>query len=96
MTNPSERRIGGYAVITEPDKPTWERDTVSCKHCGRVIYVKPGTASTVYQILHWDGHWTEEPGAWCACCHGPVCLPCHDVGTCTPIEKMLAEMERRV
>lgn len=88
-------KLSGYATITEPDKQPQEWDTVNCRHCGRVIFIKPGSASTVYLIQHRDRRWTEEPGAGCRLCHGPVCLPCHDIGTCTPLEKKLAEMERR-
>jgi len=85
----------GYATIFDPDRPLWERDTVNCVHCGRVIYLKPHTAQTVYLIQHRDGRWTEEDGAGCHCCLGPVCLPCHAIGTCTPLEQQLAAMERR-
>lgn len=85
---------GGYATIVS-DGPTIERDTCSCGHCGRVIFVKPGSASTVYLIQHRDFRWTEEPGACCRVCMRPVCLRCHDRGTCRPLERWLADQEHR-
>lgn len=85
----------GYAVWSAPDCPDVERDTVSCKHCGRVIVVKPGSGYTVYLIVQPDGSWREEPGAWCRCCMGPVCLPCDDDGRCVPLEKRFEALERR-
>jgi len=88
------RGVQGYGVIFDPDIPQpWERDTVNCRHCNRVIFVKPGSASTVYQIQGADGVWREEAGAWCGCCHGPVCLQCDADGRCLPFEAKLAKME---
>ncbi len=86
----------GYAFMTAPDAQIWERDTITCGHCSRVVYVKPGTATTVYLLPHSDGRWTEEAGAFCRSCMKPVCLACHDVGTCLPLEKWLAQQEARV
>ena len=87
-------RPQGYAQIIEPVQIV-ERDTASCGHCNRVIFVKPGTATTVYLIQHRDGHWTEEPGAFCRVCMRPVCLRCHDIGTCVPVERLLERLEAR-
>ncbi len=93
------RRAHGYAVWsnTVTGNTDQERDTVQCKHCQMHIFVKPGTVSTVYLIpdpIHL-GVYHEEPGAWCSVCHGPVCLRCHEIGTCNPAEKQLviAELE---
>ena len=86
----------GYAQIVDPDHPLVERDTTSCGHCGRVIFVKPGTASTVYLIFdrqRWQ--WQEEPGAFCRVCMRPICLACHDLGTCTPWERQFEASEAR-
>lgn len=94
------RRPSGFGQIVDPSHgaPQWERETVACKHCGKHVWVKPGTGATVYLILHLHrgttpAHWVEEPGAFCLCCMGPVCLPCHDIGTCRPIEQWLAQQE---
>lgn len=75
-----------------------EKDAINCGHCNKNVFVKPGSATTVYMIQHLDpvtGHiwWTEEDGAGCRCCMRPVCLPCHDKGTCTPLEAFLEQME---
>lgn len=85
----------GYATITDPDAQIWERDTASCGHCNTVIFVKPGTATTVYLIQHRDGRWTEEAGAFCRCCMTPVCLKCDRDGRCTPFEAWLQQQEKK-
>ena len=85
----------GYAQIVDPDRPLIERDTISCGHCGLVVFVKPGTAATVYLIQHRDRSWTDEAGAFCRVCMRPVCLRCHDVGACRPLERWLELQEAR-
>ena len=87
-------RPQGYLTIVGVDAPqVIERDSVTCGHCSAVVFVKPATVNTVYQIPQHDGTWKEEPGAFCRVCMRAVCLHCHDVGTCTPFEKRLALME---
>ena len=86
-------RAHGYLTISGPDVRVVERDTVGCAHCAKVIVVKPGTATTVYLIPRRDGTWIEEPGAGCSVCMRPMCLPCHDIGVCRPVEKWLEIME---
>lgn len=86
----------GYATWTEPDRPLIERDTIQCGHCGRGIFVKPGTASTVY--LRWSERmkqWVEMMGFGCRVCMSAVCWDCHDDGRCRPLERRLEEAERR-
>jgi hypothetical protein len=90
------RQVTGYATVVEPDQPIVERDTITCGHCQRVIFVKPGTASTVYLIFdrtRWA--WIEEPGAFCRTCMSAICLPCCDAGRCTPWEQRLEASESR-
>lgn len=96
-------KAGGYATIFEPDSALVERDTITCGHCQQVIFVKPGTASTVYLIPHKPKHnkdldalnrFDEEPGAFCRVCMSPVCLHCHDKGVCVPSEKFLEQIEK--
>ena len=89
------RRPGGYAQIVDPDRPLFERDTITCGHCQRIVFIKPGSGATVYLLLHRDGSVTEEAGAFCRVCMRPVCLSCHDQGTCTPFERQIAQMEAR-
>lgn len=89
-------QVSGYATVVDPDAPLLERDTITCVHCQRVIFVKPGSATTVYLIFDrvaW--RWTEEPGAWCARCQRAICLPCLDHGRCLPWERQLEISEAR-
>lgn len=81
-------RPQGYLTISSPEHVV-ERDTVTCAHCGKIVVVKPGTMATVFLIPRRDGTWIEEPGAGCASCAKPVCLPCYDLGVCLPLEKRL-------
>ena len=86
----------GYAQIVDPDRPLVERDSTTCGHCQRVIFVKPGTAATVYLVLDRQTlHWHEEPGAFCRLCMRPVCLACHAHGGCIPWERQLEVSESR-
>lgn len=89
------RNAGGYLIITDPEVAApIERDTVSCGHCNRVVEVKAGTGATVYLWWSWpQQRYQEEAGAFCRCCMKPVCLRCHDLGTCTPLEKWLEQQE---
>ena len=89
------RRPAGYAVIVDPAQSMWERDSISCGHCQRVVFVKPGSASTVYLVQQTVSAWTEEPGAFCRVCMRPICLPCHEVGRCRPWELMIEASEDR-
>ena len=89
------RRAGGYAQIIDPDRPLAEFDTISCGHCGKLVFLKPGFGATVYLIPRPDGSWFEEMGAFCRLCMTPVCLPCHDRDTCVPMERWLTQVERR-
>lgn len=92
----TSRRIGGYATITDPDTRIVEFDTVSCCHCSAAIRVKPNTVATVYLVVDpVTLLWREEPGASCYHCMKPVCLACHELGTCVPLERMLERAEFR-
>lgn len=89
------RRAQGYATITEPARRLVEYDTAQCGHCQRILFTKPGTASTIYLIpLGTPGQFRLEPGAFCRVCMRPVCLPCHADGRCTPWERRLELAER--
>jgi hypothetical protein len=92
------RKPQGYGLLLDPgsDVPLLERDTITCGHCQRIVHVKPGTGATTYLIFHppsWA--WREEAGAACRVCMRPVCLACHDLGTCTPWERQLEAMEAK-
>ena len=90
-------RPQGYSTVVSPDAPVVERDTITCGHCQRVVFVKPNTAATTYLIpgTHPDHPWREEPGACCRVCMRSICLTCCDVGRCTPFERQIEQMEAR-
>jgi hypothetical protein len=58
-----------------------ERDTYTCKHCNRVIHVKPLAPM-------------DDFGSMCRNCMKMVCPTCAD-GPCVPFEKKLEQMEKR-
>lgn len=87
--------MAGYATITAPDAPLVERDTITCGHCQAVLFVKPGTASTVYLTYHVGGSVTETMGFCCRVCMRPVCPACGDRGRCLPWERRLERSEAR-
>jgi hypothetical protein len=76
------RKPDGYLIITGPDGPAVEADTISCAHCQRVVIMPVRT--------------TDVPdGGWCMTCARALCGPCADAGVCTPFEKRLARAESR-
>ena len=94
----------GYLTITDPDRPLREFDTITCGHCQRIIFVKPGSANTIYLLpirptdehdLAAIGRFQEEAGAFCRVCMRAICLRCHDHGTCRTWEQLIESMERR-
>jgi hypothetical protein len=85
----------GYLVVTHAEGLTLERDTISCGHCNRIVFVKPGHASTVYLFPQVQGPDKEEMGAHCRQCDKAICLTCHDAGTCTPLLRRIEWMEAR-
>lgn len=72
-----------------------ERDTITCGHCQRLVFVKPNTVSTVYLIPQFMAPDKEEPGAGCAICRRAVCLTCYADGRCHTWERKIEEMEQR-
>jgi hypothetical protein len=76
------RRPGGYLVISDPDAPLKEMDTVTCGHCQRVVLV--GAKQDPSQL-----------GGFCRSCFTHVCPRCNATGVCTPFEKKLEEYEKR-
>lgn len=84
----------GFAQILDPDAPAWEHDTVVCGHCQSIIFTVPGTLSMQYLIYDLSTRvWRVEMGAFCRTCMTPVCLACHAIGTCTPWERRLEQLE---
>ena len=78
----SVRTPQGYAIWTDPDRPTVERDTFTCGHCGAVVFVEPAASPAA-------------AGGWCGCCTALICPRCAADGRCRPLERQLEEMERR-
>lgn len=89
------RNPGGYALIIspQPDKVGLDRlrceqigegvtelDTFTCKHCCRVVHVKPA--------MHDDEFY------FCRNCMARICPPCADL-PCIPFEKKLEAAEAR-
>lgn len=72
-----------------------ERDTITCGHCQRLVFVKPNTVSTVYLIPQFMGPDKEEPGAGCHVCRRAICLECYALGTCHVWERKIEESEAR-
>lgn len=75
------RRQEGYILILGEDGTVTERDSVQCRHCQRIVEVKPGTLGQVYLVPEGD-HYREEAGAYCGSCSGPLCLACEKRGGC--------------
>lgn len=76
------RRPEGYFLIIPYDGgPVIERDSVQCRHCQRIVEVKPGTLAQVYLIPdeHSPTGHREEAGAYCGSCSGPICLGCAEL-----------------
>jgi len=90
------RKPSGYATISTPE-PTavnfdrlrcetikegfHEMDVYDCKHCNRIVHVKPGAIP-------------EELGSMCRNCMAMVCPKCAE-GPCIPWLKKLEIAERR-
>ncbi len=70
---------GGYAIWT--GETTIEKDTFTCCHCNRVVFVEPKSSPS-------------DMGGWCMMCSKPVCPGCAGK-SCTPFEKKLEAAERR-
>lgn len=90
------RNPRGYGVWSS-DSGTREVDSITCGHCQRVVFVKPGSATTVYLLYATDPAVPprEEPGAGCRVCMRPICLTCHAAGRCTPFEQRIEQQEAR-
>lgn len=74
-------RAQGTIIITDPDAPTVEIDTITCEHCNTIVPFRPGQSA-------------DDIGGFCRQCMKPVCGPCADHGLCTPFEKKLLALER--
>ena len=71
----------GYAVVLGPDGNV-ERDTITCFHCQRVVFIQPGADPS-------------SLGGFCRVCMRHICGPCATQGSCRPFEKQLEQMEAK-
>lgn len=78
------RRPHGTGILTDPYAavPVRECDAVTCCHCQRITFVKPGQSAS-------------DCGGFCRMCFGPTCGPCADNGVCVPFEAKLELLEGR-
>jgi len=74
-------RPGGYGMLVEAGKTTEEKDSFTCFHCQRCVWVKPMMSPS-------------DMGGWCAICTKLICQTCAGKG-CTPWEKQLEKEEAR-
>jgi hypothetical protein len=74
-------RARSYSIITDPDAPTREMDSFTCRHCCKVTFVKPFCPA-------------EDMGGRCYVCDGLICTKCVGKG-CDPMEKKLLRWEAR-
>lgn len=75
----TSRRPAGNIVVTDPDLPTLEADTLQCVHCG----------------AHWQvRHNSGVARGFCMNCMGPTCGKQKCECGCNPIEKQLDIQER--
>lgn len=65
----------------DPDAPLLERDTFTCAHCNGIVIVEPAKPP-------------EAMGGFCRMCMKCICPACDAVGTCTPFERKLEEVEK--
>jgi len=78
------KRQGGYSMIVNAGDTgqTVERDTYTCRHCNRIVAVRPMCDPM-------------ELGRRCGACDGLLCRRCSGLDGCTHIEVRLEAIERR-
>lgn len=84
------RNPGGWAVLTEPDKATIERDTFTCNHCNAVVHVNP--KMDPLQQNKFRAMVAEK----CRMCMRHVCATCLGEMRCLPFEKKLDAYEAKM
>lgn len=76
------RNATGQVTIVDPNAPTLQADTFTCKHCQQIVMVQPLKDPS-------------ESGGFCRICWGLICKKCVAKGECTPWERQMEEMEAR-
>jgi len=75
------RKAKGYLLVTEPDQPDIERETLQCAHCQKHWMIKPGSGIQ---------------RGWCFRCQGPTCGKRNCETKCVPAERMIEEIEGKL
>jgi len=72
-------KIGGYAIWTDPEKKTIEKDTFQCCHCGGHFMIEKGSG---------------RQRGWCIMCGAATCghPSCNN---CIPFIKKIEEQETK-
>ena len=76
----SVRRPSGYLIITEPESPPQEGETLSCVHCQYTWKVQPGSG---------------RKRGFCFRCNGVTCHKKGCNARCIPLEQAIERMEAR-
>lgn len=78
LQNVGGKHLSGYVIITEPDKPTIEAETISCVHCQFTWIVQPGSG---------------RRRGFCFRCNGPTCGKKKCTDKCAPWEMQMEIVE---
>ena len=91
------RQTGEITVADPSLSRIHEGGTITCGHCNRIVRIKPGSGGSIYLLpTHQPFIYREVAGAWCGKHGGPICLRCHQIGICKPLEARLEELEGKV
>ena len=74
-------RAGGHLVGSDPEGIVDEADTFTCRHCQKIVVVRPKQRP-------------EDIGGLCRICMGLVCPGCAG-GGCQPFERRIEAAEAR-
>jgi hypothetical protein len=87
------KKAEGVASIVGSWGDTEERKTITCAHCDKLVYVQPGTDGT--SPLSPLAGVQQLPPSVCHICWALVCIQCHGLGVCRPLEERLRKLEAR-
>jgi hypothetical protein len=95
------RKSEGVAQLCGPFGELFDIKTITCGHCGRIVYVSPlgdGTGELSFpvgaeHVLHNTAN--RQPPSVCHQCWSLVCPNCHADGKCTPLLKGIEQTESR-
>jgi hypothetical protein len=82
-----------YSEIIRPGERSIEHDSTVCKHCGRIMLMKPGFGSKPFMVvMRADGTHYEREAGFCRNCYGHICPVCDGKG-CKPYLAKIDEDE---